>query len=114
MMPSTVEGHFNKEVTGPGPQNTGIHDLDTHIDRVIGQSAHQGMEVIEKRQAVKREFLRDRPGISPKQIARRPDGRLGVNTPEEQAFAERANRINSRAMSHFQSKREPARQEAGR
>lgn len=113
MMPKGVEGHFNKEVTGPGPQNTGIHDLDTHIDRVIGQSAHQGMEVIEKRQAAKRRFLRDNPAIHPKQLARLPNGQLGVNTPAEQEFAERANRINSRAMNHFWSKKRPA-PEAGR
>ncbi len=110
MMPKAVEGHFNKTVDGPGPQNTGIHDLDTHIDRVIGQSARQGMEAIEARQKAKREFLRDNPGLNPKHIARTPDGELAVNKPEEQDFAVRANRINSLAMKNRQAaSEEPAR-----
>jgi len=106
MLPEGIEGHFNKEVDGPGPQNTGIHGLDTHIDRVIGQSAQQGMAVIEARQKAKREFLRDNPGVDPRQLARVPDGSLAINRPEEQSFAERANRINSRAMATFRKKRE--------
>ncbi len=101
MMPRAVEGHFNKEVDGPGPQNTGIHDLDTHIDRVVGQSAAQGMAVIEDRQKAKREFLRDNPGVDPKNIARTPDGQLAVNQPDEQSFAVRANRINTMSMKNL-------------
>lgn len=104
MMPEAIEGHFNKDVDGPGPQNTGIHDLDTHVDRVIGQSAAQGMAVIEARQKAKREFLRDNPSVDPKHIARTPDGGLAVNKPDEQDFAVRANRINSRAMKKFGSR----------
>ena len=109
MMPRAVEGHFNKTVDGPGPQNTGIHDLDTHIDRVIGQSAAQGMAAIEARQKAKREFLRDNPTVDPKNLARTPDGQLAVNKPEEQDFAVRANRINSLAMKDRKATSEGAR-----
>ena len=98
MMPRGVNGHFNHDVTGPGPQNTGIHDLDTKIDNVIGRSAAQSMAVIEARQKAKREFLRDNPGMDPKRLARTPDGQLAVNTESGQEFAKRANQINSMAM----------------
>ena len=81
---------------GPGPQNTGIHDLDTHIDRVIGKSAEQSMAVIEKRQADKRKLIRE--GVDPRLISRDPDGQYRTITPDEKGFAVRANRINSRAM----------------
>lgn len=103
MMPTDIAGHFNKDVDGPGPQNTGIHDLDTHIDRVIGQSAKQGMEVIEHRQRVKREMIQR--GVDAKRIGRLPDGTYAENSEEEQDFAIRANRINSRAMSYFEKKK---------
>lgn len=107
MMPADIEGHFNKEVTGPGPQNTGIHDLDTHIDRVIGQSADQNRAVMEARSKEKRELLH-RNGWDPKRMARLPDGTYTENTVPEQEFALRANRINSRAMGFFGSKKKPA------
>lgn len=96
MMPATVSGHFNKSVDGPGPQNTGIHDLDTHIDRVIGKSAEQGMAVIEERQAMKRKLVRE--GADPHLISRDPDGQYRTISREEKGFAVRANRINTRAM----------------
>lgn len=103
-MPETLTGHFNKDVSGPVPQNTGIQDLDNHIDRVIGKSAAQGMAVIEKRQAEKRAFIREQGLENGKRVARCPDGSLDVNSPDEQAFAERANRINSRAMQTLRPK----------
>jgi putative FmdB family regulatory protein len=108
-MPETIEGHFNKEVDGPGPQNTGIHDLDTHIDRVIGQSAAQSMAIMEERSRMKRELIR-KNGMDPKRLARLPDGQYVENSPDEQAFAVRANRINSRAMTTLRPDPKPSKQ----
>ena len=103
MMPSKVEGHFNQQATGPGPQNTGVHDFDTHVDRVIGQSAEQGRKFMEERSKLKRKLIAER-GWDAKRVSRNPDGTYGQNTQEEQAFAERANKINSRAMSTLHPK----------
>ena len=97
-MPDTISGVWNKTVEGPGPQNTGIHDLDTHIDRVIGQHAEQSYGVIQERQRDKFQYLHDNPEVDPHNLARLPDGSLGVNTENEQAVADRANNINSKAM----------------
>jgi putative FmdB family regulatory protein len=98
MMPDGVEGHFNQIANGPGPQNTGVHGFDLNVDRVIGQSAAQGKAFMEERSRQKREFIQ-RNGIDPKRVGKLPDGSYTENTPEEQAFALRANKINSRAMS---------------
>lgn len=98
VLPATVQGHFRKEVTGPVPQNTGIHDLDTHIDRVIGQSAAQGRAVIEERVRRKREVLQDNPGVSGHDLSRTPDGDYRVLKPEERGVHDRAQAINGAAM----------------
>jgi hypothetical protein len=104
-MPNTVSGHFNKDVDGPGPQNTGIHGLDTHIDRVIGKSTEQSMAVIEERQKAKRRLVRD--GADPNLITRDPDGQYRTITKDEKGFAVRANVINSRAMKKGLGKKNP-------
>ena len=98
VVPSQVQGHFSKEVTGPGPQNTGIHDLDTHIDRVIGQSAKQGWDAAEARVRDKREVLANNPGLTGHDLSRNPDGSYRVLTPEERAVHERSQAIHGAAM----------------
>lgn len=94
--PPTVQGHFKKEVTGPVPQNTGIHDLDTHIDRVIGQSAAQGREVIRDRHRTKQQILDDNPGLTGADLSRNPDGSYRVLRPEERAAHRRAQNIHTK------------------
>jgi len=96
MPPSTVAGHFNKNVDGPGPQNTGIHDLDTHIDRVIGQSSRQGWDVAEGRKRQKEEVMAAE-GVTGKDLSKRPDGSYGVLKPEERAVHDRAQKIHEKA-----------------
>lgn len=81
-VPSTVGGHFNHEVEGPGPQNTGIQDLDAHIDRVIGQHSKQGWQVADKRHADKVQLLKD-TGADGNDLSRNPDGSYRVMKPEE-------------------------------
>lgn len=93
--PSSVSGHFSKDVSGPSPQNTGIHDLDTHIDRVIGQSARQGWGVAAERVRDKQALVAD--GVDPKLIRKNPDGSYGEMRPEEKAVHERALQIHERA-----------------
>lgn len=106
LMPTNIEGHFNKSVDGPGPQNTGIHDLDTNIDRVIGQSSAQNKEFMEARSREKRDMIR-KNNLDPKRLARLPDGSYVQNSEEEQQFALRANVINSRAMGFFKQRKDP-------
>lgn len=98
LMPTGVNSVWKKEVTGPTPQNTGVHDLDTHIDRVIGQSAAQGWNVAERRVSLKRQVLVNEPGATGHDLSRNPDGSYRVLSPEERAVHERANTINSLAM----------------
>lgn len=91
--PSTVQGHFRKEVAGPGPQNTGIHDLDTHIDRVIGQHAQQGWEVVRGRQQLKREVLESNPQATGHDLSKNPDGSYRVMKPQERGVHDRTQAI---------------------
>jgi len=94
--PSTVSGHFSKNVDGAGPQNTGIHDLDTHIDRVIGQSAKQGWDVAEGRKKQKLEVM-ESEGVDGHHIRKNPDGSYGAIEPEQKAVHKRALMIHERA-----------------
>ena len=98
VVPSQVQGHFNHDVTGPGPQNTGIQGLDAHIDRVIGQSAKQGREVIDQRVREKKEMLANNPGITGHDLSRNPDGSYRVMTPEERGVHDRSLKIHGTAM----------------
>jgi putative FmdB family regulatory protein len=94
--PSGVHGHFKKEVTGPVPQNTGIHDLDTKIDRVIGQSSHQGWEVAEGRKRMKQEVMH-REGVTGHDLSKNLDGSYRVLKPEERGLHERSQAIHQAA-----------------
>jgi putative FmdB family regulatory protein len=108
LMPASVKGVFNKDVTGPVPQNTGIHSLDAHIDRVIGKSAAQGWATHENRVADKREVLRQNPEATGHDLTQRPDGSWGTLSKEERGFQDRALAINSAAQSSLsQRKRRP-------
>ena len=97
MMPTDVSGTFNQAVSGPVPQNTGISALDAHIDRVIGQSAKQGWEEMDKIRAEKRRTLRQNPGAKTEDLSRNLDGSYRVKPKDEKAFHERAVKINDLA-----------------
>jgi len=93
--PTTVSGHFKKDVTGPVPQNTGIAGLDSHIDRVIGQSAAQGREVIHERVQDKQQVLDDNPGSTGHDLSKNADGSYRVLGSDERAAHERSQAIHS-------------------
>lgn len=97
-MPDAVSGVFNQTVTGPGPQNTGVHSLDVHIDRVIGQHAKQGWEAEDARQQEKRRVLRQNPGAKTEDLSLQPDGSYRVRKPEEKQLHYRAWAINHLAQ----------------
>ena len=94
--PSTVSGQFKKDVNGAGPQNTGIHDLDTNIDRVIGQSSAQGWAVVEKRRQDKLAVMAAE-GVDGHHVRKNPDGSYGTIKPEEKAVHKRALKIHEKA-----------------
>ena len=98
MMPTTVTGHFNHVVDGPGPQNTGIHDLDSHIDRVIGTSANQNLETMLHRSEVKKRMLLNNPGTEGKDLSRNLDGTYRVMKPEERGAHDRVLDFNTKAL----------------
>lgn len=103
--PPTVAGHFKKNVTGPVPQNTGIHDLDTHIDRVIGQSSKQGWDVAEERKRQKEDVMASH-GVTGDYLSKNPDGSYRVLTEVEKAAHDRSQAIHGAAMS-WRKKRGP-------
>jgi putative FmdB family regulatory protein len=106
-LPEDVNGVFHQEISnGPVPQNTGISQLDAHIDRVIGQSAQQGWEVHNQRLSDKRQILRENPNVTGFDLSKNPDGSYKVLKPEERAIHERANTINSLALSSLKQKKE--------
>ena len=96
-MPEGVKGVFNQDVSGPTPQNTGIHSLDVHVDRVIGKSAEQGWAAEAARQQEKRRVLRA-TGAKTADLSLNPDGTYRVMTPEEKGVQLRATEINLRAQ----------------
>ena len=99
-MPEGVNGFFNKDVTGPVPQNTGIAGLDAHVDRVIGAHAKQGWEAHDKRAAEKRKTLGGVENPGAKELAKNPDGTYRVMSAEEQAAHGRVLTIHNMAMEH--------------
>lgn len=98
MMPSDMNGIFSQTVNGPGPQNTGIHSLDLHIDRVIGQHAKQGWEQEELRRREKRRVLAQNPNARSADLSLNPDGSYRVRKPEEKAVHERGIQIHLKAQ----------------
>ncbi len=96
-LPASVAGHFRKDVTGAGPQNTGIADLDAHIDRVIGKSAEQGWAVQEQRADEKRQVMAS-TGVSGGHLSRTVDGEYLPIGDAEKAAHERALAIHTAAM----------------
>jgi len=98
VVPSQVQGHFRKDVTGPQPQNTGIQGLDAHIDRTIGQSAKQGWDVAERRVADKKQVLAANPGATGQDLSKQPDGSYRVLAPEERGVHDRSQAIHGAAM----------------
>jgi len=94
--PTTVSGHFKKDVTGPVPQNTGIVGLDAHIDRVIGQSAAQGREAIHERHRDKQQVLDNNPGATGHDLSKNLDGSYRVMKPEERAAHDRSQAIHGK------------------
>lgn len=98
IVPEDVAGVFHQDVTGPVPQNTGISQLDSHIDRVIGKSADQGRQVQEQRKRIKEQVLRSNPGKSLEDLSLNPDGSYKVLAPEERGVQSRVHSINDLAM----------------
>ena len=97
--PSEVQGSYDFQVDGSGPQNTGISDLDAHIDRVIGQHAKQGWATIEERMVAKAEVLANNPGATLRDLGRNPeDGSYAPIRPEERAIQERAIKLELEAQ----------------
>jgi putative FmdB family regulatory protein len=97
-LPDGVSGVFQQNVTGPVPQNTGITQLDAHIDRVIGKSAEQSWVVHEERKSRKKDLLEQDPGATQAHISRNPDGTYRTLTDKEAGVHHRANLINAMAM----------------
>ncbi len=91
-----MSGHFNKAVTGPQPQNTGIQGLDGHIDRTIGQSSAQGWDVAEQRKRAKEAVMHDY-GVTGKDLGKNPDGSYGVIGRDRRAIHERSQKIHQAA-----------------
>ena len=97
LIPTEVAGVFHQDVTGPGPQNTGLSQLDANIDRAIGESARKGWEVHSLRRRDKVAILEAHPDKRKGDLSLMPDGSYRLLEPEEKAVADRAHAINSQA-----------------
>lgn len=93
ILPPDVQGVFEQPVTGPGPQNTGVAEVDANFDRVIGKSAQAGWEVQRRRVEDKREVLASVGGEGP-DLSRTPDGGWRVMPPEERRSVETLREVN--------------------
>jgi len=105
-MPETVAGVFSQEVSGPIPQNTGISSIDTHIDRVIGQSAEQGRKAHVVRVDTKKELLRNNPDATGYDITQTPDGEFTLMSKDQRKAREAALAVNNKAMNAIEQERD--------
>lgn len=94
-MPDDVGFTFNQPTSGIAPQNTGVASVDTSYDRVIAQDAAQKWEIHNKRDALKREVLRQNPNATKHDLSRTPDGDYRVMKPEERKASETARAIDA-------------------
>lgn len=95
VMPDNVGFTFNQPTSGITPQNTGIASLDASYDRVIAQDAAQKWEMVNKRDALKRDVLRQNPNSSKADLSKNVDGTYRVMKPEERKAAETARVIDA-------------------
>lgn len=94
-VPDDVGFTFNQPTSGIAPQNTGIASVDTSYDRVIAQDAAQKWEMINKRDALKRDVLRHNPSATKADLSKNPDGTYRVMKPEERKASETARVIDA-------------------
>ena len=105
-MPDKVEGFFDKKVTGPGPQNTGLSQLDAHIDRTIGAHAKQGWDAQLKRLQDKRKVMA-KTGASGEKLSKNLDGSYRVLDENEHGVHDRALKIHNLAMKKAMGHEDP-------
>lgn len=111
-VPEEVSGHFNHEVSGPVPQNTGIAGLDADYDRVIAQHAQQGWSVIDQRVREKRRIMASE-GVPGEQLSRNLDGSYRTMSPDEHSTLERGLAIHHAAMDWRQEEKKARRSRSG-
>ena len=97
VLPANIEGTFDVKTEGMTPQNTGVHQLDTNADRVIGKDSATKWAGIASHYKDKERFMRNNE-VGRTDISRNPDGTYRVLKPEEKATHNRAIVINKKAM----------------
>lgn len=105
VLPDSIGYAFCQPVSGPTPQNTGLDAVDANLDRVIGQAASQGWETQERRVSDKRAFLQANPWATGYDLSQNPDGSWSALKPQQRQMKERAQTINSLAMSFLRQQR---------
>jgi len=104
-IPKEVAGTFNVETSGMTPQNTGVHQVDTNWDRVIGKDSARRWNREAARWKDKAAFARSQ-GAHMKDLSENPDGTYRVLKPEEQQIHQRALDINKKAMDGLYPRKE--------
>jgi len=94
-VPDDVGFSFNQPTRGIAPQNTGLSSVDASYDRVIAQDAALRWDAHNKREALKREVLRQNPNATKGDLSRTPDGSYRVLTPEQRKVNEAARVIDA-------------------
>ena len=94
---SIISGNFGMtadyQTSGIVPQNTGSN-LDYEFDRIIAKDSQEKWEIIDKRNAYKREVLRKNPNALREDLIRTIDGDYTITTPDKKkAFKERIEKM---------------------
>lgn len=95
--PTGLSSEFSVSSSGVGPQNTGVHGFDTNYDRVIGKSAKEGWEKVDRRNEDKRRTLSNNPGKGNFDLSRNPDGSYRVMSKQEKEIHARTHIIANEA-----------------
>lgn len=94
-VPDDVGFSFNQPTSGLAPQNTGLSSIDASFDRVIAQDAAQKWEIVHKRDAAKRDVLRQNPEATKADLSKNLDGSYRVMKQQERKAAEKARVIDA-------------------
>ena len=101
-MVSAANFGFNQAVTGPVPQNTGIHGIDSKFDQVIGRDAAAKWSVIAERQAAKKRVISNND-VTGHDLRRTSDNEYVVMPQTERGMSERARSLHSEALKRIET-----------
>lgn len=98
LLPSSVSVSYQGNVDGIQQTSTGIAAVDTSVDRVIGEDAHNKWGLIRERQDYKKEILRKNPGSTGFDLTKGLDGDYTVMTESQKKSRKEAEDLHNRSI----------------